>query len=98
MTIRRKSSKPSGFLMGGNMKQTSWLKQTLNREKKRLISARQMLKKNPNSYSAKVTTQSAEQRLAELQQLLRVLSKETKSNIPSKLIPSSSVEMSHFCH
>ena len=54
------------------MKQTSWLKQTLNREKKRLISARQMLKKNPNSYSAKVTSQSAEQRLAELQQLLNI--------------------------
>lgn len=58
--------------MGVSMKQTSWLKQTLNREKKRLISARQMLKKNPNSYSAKVTTQSAEQRLAELQQLLNI--------------------------
>ena len=54
------------------MKQTSWLKQTLDREKKRLISARQMLKKNPNSYSAKVTSQSAEQRLAELQQLLNI--------------------------
>ena len=58
--------------MGVSMKQTSWLKQTLNREKKRLISARQMLKKNPNSYSAKVTSQSAEQRLAELQQLLNI--------------------------
>ena len=59
-------------MMGVSMKQTSWLKQTLNREKKRLISARQMLKKNPNSYSAKVTSQSAEQRLAELQQLLNI--------------------------
>lgn len=58
--------------MGVSMKQTSWLKQTLNREKNRLISARQMLKKNPNSYSAKVTTQSAEQRLAELQQMLNI--------------------------
>ncbi len=59
-------------MMGVSMKQTSWLKQTVNREKKRLISARQMLKKNPNSYSAKVTSQSAEQRLAELQQLLNI--------------------------
>ena len=58
--------------MGVNMKQTSWLEKTLKRERKRLLSARQMLKKNPKSYSAKVTSQSAEQRLAELQHLLNI--------------------------
>lgn len=54
------------------MKQTSWLKRTLDREKERLTQARQILKKNPNSYSAKVTSQSAEQRLAELQYQLNL--------------------------
>ncbi len=58
--------------MGVSMKQTSWLEQTLDRERKRLISARQILKKNPHSYSAKVTSQSAEQRLAELQHMLHL--------------------------
>lgn len=53
--------------MEDKMKQTSWLKKTMDRERKRLSSAQQMLKKNPDSYSAKVTSQSAEQRLAELQ-------------------------------
>ncbi|MBT8356053.1 MAG: hypothetical protein HKP41_14440 [Desulfobacterales bacterium] len=48
------------------MNQTSWLEQTLDKEKQRLVSARQALKKNPTSYSARVTLQSAENRLADL--------------------------------
>ena len=48
------------------MNQTSWLEQTLDKEKQRLDSARQALKKNPTSYSARVTLQSAENRLADL--------------------------------
>ena len=54
------------------MNQKSWLKRTLDREKERLTQARQILKKNPNSYSAKVTSQSAEQRLTELQYQLNL--------------------------
>lgn len=53
------------------MNQTSWLEQTLDKEKKRLDSARQALKKNPTSYSARVTLQSAENRLADLQHRLK---------------------------
>jgi len=53
------------------MNKESWLEKTLDNEKKRLISARQILKKNPNSYSAKVALQSAEHRLADLQQHLK---------------------------
>ncbi len=48
------------------MNQSSWLEQTLDKEKQRLDSARQALKKNPTSYSARVTLQSAENRLADL--------------------------------
>ncbi len=48
------------------MNQASWLEKTLHKEKQRLASARQALKKNPTSYSAKVTLQSAENRLADL--------------------------------
>ena len=48
------------------MNQSSWLEQTLDKEKQRLASARQALKKNPTSYSARVTLQSAENRLADL--------------------------------
>jgi hypothetical protein len=48
------------------MNQTSWLEQTLDKEKQRLVAARQALKKNPTSYSARVTLQSAENRLADL--------------------------------
>jgi hypothetical protein len=48
------------------MNQTSWLEQILDKEKQRLDSARQALKKNPTSYSARVTLQSAENRLADL--------------------------------
>lgn len=53
------------------MNQMTWLKQNLDNEKKRLNSARQILKKNPTSYSAKVALQSAENRLADLQQRLK---------------------------
>ena len=53
--------------MEEDMNQTSWLEQTLDKEKQRLVSARQALKKNPASYSARVTLQSAENRLADLQ-------------------------------
>lgn len=53
------------------MNQTSWLEQTVDRARKRLLQARQILKKNPNSYSAKVTSQSAEQRLFELENRLK---------------------------
>ena len=52
------------------MNNKSWLEKTLDNEKKRLISAQQVLSKNPDSYSAKVALQSAEHRLADLQQLL----------------------------
>ena len=48
------------------MNQTSWLEQTLDKEKQRLVAARQALKKNPTSYSARVSLQSAENRLADL--------------------------------
>ena len=48
--------------MEDDMNQTSWLEQTLDKEKQRLVSARQALKKNPASYSARVTLQSAENR------------------------------------
>ncbi len=64
------------------MKQTSWLEQTLDRERKRLFQARQRLKKNPNSYSAKVTSQSAEQRLSELENRLKA--ELENLNLPSK--------------
>jgi hypothetical protein len=57
--------------MEASMNKESWLEKTLDNEKKRLISARQILKKNPNSYSAKVALQSAEHRLADLQQRLK---------------------------
>ena len=57
--------------MEEEMNQMTWLKQNLDNEKKRLNSARQMLKKNPASYSAKVALQSAENRLADLQQRLK---------------------------
>ena len=53
------------------MNQKSWLEKTLDNEKKRLFSARQILKKNPHSYSAKVALQSAEHRLADLRQRLK---------------------------
>ncbi|MGI9536882.1 MAG: hypothetical protein ACR2PB_07415 [Desulfocapsaceae bacterium] len=52
------------------MNQKSWLEKTLDNEKERLFSARKILKKNPDSYSAKVALQSAEHRLADLQQRL----------------------------
>jgi len=53
------------------MNQKSWLEKTLDNEKERLCSARQILKKNPDSYSAKVALQSAQHRLADLQQRLK---------------------------
>ncbi len=53
------------------MNQKSWLEKTLDNEKERLFSARQILKKNPDSYSAKVALQSAQHRLADLQQRLK---------------------------
>ena len=53
-----------------NMHQASWLKQNMDNEQKRIHVARQVLKKNPASYSAKVALQSAEHRLAELKRRL----------------------------
>ena len=53
------------------MNQKSWLEKTLDNEKERLFSARQILKKNPDSYSAKVALQSAQHRLEDLQQRLK---------------------------
>ena len=53
------------------MNQKSWLEKTLDNEKERLFSARQILKKNPDSYSAKVALQSAQHRLADLKQRLK---------------------------
>ncbi len=53
------------------MEQKSWLEETLDNEKKRLFLARQVLKKNPHSYSAKVALQSAEHRLEDLQQRMK---------------------------
>ena len=53
------------------MNKKSWLEKTLDNEKERLFSARQILKKNPDSYSAKVALQSAQHRLADLQQRLK---------------------------
>ena len=65
------------------MNQTSWLEQTLDRARKRLLQARQILEKNPNSYSAKVTSQSAEQRLSELENRLKA-EQENLSSPPKK--------------
>ena len=53
------------------MEQKSWLEKTLDNETKRLFLARQVLKKNPHSYSAKVALQSAEHRLEDLKQRMK---------------------------
>lgn len=55
------------------MNQTSWLEQTIDKAKQRLDLARQALKKNPKSYSARVTLQSAENRLANLHERFKNL-------------------------
>ncbi len=64
------------------MNQTSWLEQTLDKEKQRLVAARQALKKNPTSYSARVSLQSAENRLADLR---RRFKNENAANASSSL-------------
>ena len=60
------------------MNQKSWLEEALDKEEERLFSARQILKKNPNSYSAKVALQSAEHRLEDLRE--RIKNKNTNLN------------------
>jgi hypothetical protein len=54
-----------------DMNQIEWLEQLLDKEKERLFIARQNLKNNPLSYSAKVAIQSAERSLAELKNSLQ---------------------------
>lgn len=54
------------------MNQITWLEQNLDKIKERAFAARQNLKKNPTSYSARVNLQTVEMRLAELQNRLQI--------------------------
>jgi len=61
------------------MNQVEWLEQHLEKVEKRLFDARQSLKKNPTSYSAKVTIQSAERNLRDLRNDLQIERKKSVS-------------------
>lgn len=54
------------------MNQITWLEQNVNKVKERAFMARENLKKNPTSYSARVNLQTVEKRLAELQNRLQI--------------------------
>ena len=54
------------------MNQITWLEQNVDKVKEWAFMARQNLKKNPTSYSARVNLQTVEKRLAELQNRLQI--------------------------
>jgi hypothetical protein len=62
------------------MNQIEWLEQHLRKAEKRLVDARLSLKKNPRSYSAKVTIQSAERHLTDLRKDLQIERKKSVSH------------------
>ena len=61
------------------MNQIEWLEKHLKKVEKRLLDARLSLKKNPTSYSAKVTIQSAERSLVDLRNDLQIERKKSVS-------------------
>ena len=61
------------------MNQIEWLEQHLKKAEKRLVDAQLSLKKNPRSYSAKVTIQSAERNLMDLRKDLQIERKKSVS-------------------
>lgn len=69
------------------MNQIEWLEQHLRKAEKRLLDARQRLKKSPTSYSAKVTKQSAESNLRDLRNDLQI---ERKKNVSRQRINMNS--------
>jgi len=69
------------------MNKIEWLEQHLRKAEKRLLYARQSLKKSPTSYSAKVTKQSAERSLRDLKNDLQL---ERKKNVSPRRINMNS--------
>lgn len=68
------------------MNQIEWLEKHLKKAEKRLFDARLTLKKNPTSYSAKVTIQSAERNLVDLRNDLQIERKKSVSRQRINLI------------
>lgn len=62
------------------MNQIEWLEQLLSKVEKRLSVAHENLKKNPTSYSAKVTIQTAERSLTDLRRNLQIERKKQSSH------------------